>query len=122
MKVGDRVMLVSGGGLMGRRLYIKEDKIKAVYKTGLIVLEGTSQKYRENGTPTGNHGFHSPPRLKLWDDALWQEYQRQCANAAMASKLHALIEIIQRMHDDEKEAEIWQALPCEVRKLVEDEK
>ena len=119
MKVGDRVMLV-GGGYGYHRLHITEDKIKAIHKNGLIVLEGTDQKYRQSGSPTGKHGYNVPPRLQAWDDAIWQEYQRQKSNAAMAIKLHRLTELIQRMHDDEKEADIWQALPYEVRKLVED--
>ena len=118
MKVGDRVMLVSYG-YPRRRLRVSEDNVKAVHKNGLIILEGRTQKYRENGSPTGSHGYHPPPHLQPWDDALWQEYQRQQANAVMASKLHRFIEIIRGMHDDEKEAEIWQALPYEIRKLVE---
>ena len=118
MKVGDRVMLV-GGGYGYHRLHITEDKIKAIHKNGLIVLNGTDQKYRATGTPTGKHGFSSPPRLQAWDDNLWHEYQRQKAKTAMAAKLYRLVEIIQKMHDDEKMAEIWQALPYEIRKLEE---
>lgn len=119
MKPGDKVMLVSQDGFR-RRLHISVDRVKSVHKNGNIVLERSDGMYRANGTKTGRHGYSSPPRLQAWDDALWQEFQRVQSNAAMASKLYRLSDIIQRTHDDDAAAAIWEQLPYSVQKLVED--
>jgi len=116
-------MLVGSQGFE-RRLHITLATVKAVHKNGLIVLEGSDQKYRKDGSPTGDCGRYGRfERLQEWDDALWQEFQRQEANVAMALKLCRLADKLDRMSRNDKDgaAKIWETLPLSLRQLVEED-
>lgn len=117
LKAGDRAMIVNNSSIAG--LYVDAVTVRLVTKTGLIKLEDRNEQFNARGQRTGKHsGFRAPPRLQEWDDGLWQEYQRQRSNNAMASKLFRLGELFQRKRG-EAAAEIWEKLPFEVRQLVE---
>ncbi|MFV1593318.1 hypothetical protein VWY73_12550 [Phaeobacter sp. JH20_12] len=117
-EVGQDVLLVSRSG-MRNRLYMTRSKITQIYKNGLILVEGTAQKFRADGTPAGRHGGWSDarPRLKPWDPALWQKYQME---REMARNLYALGQKLQVMsRDPEGSAKFWEMLPFSVRCLIE---
>jgi len=120
MKPGDKVMLVGTQGLQGR-LWIKADVVKAVHKNGLVVLGSDQFKYNAiTGRCAGKQGgWTDPPRLKVWDDALWQRFQMESANAEMASQLWELGDAFKRLsRDHEKAAALWNSLPLSVQELA----
>lgn len=122
MKPGDEVMLVTTRGYGSKRLYIRRDRVKAVHKNGQVVLEQSGQRYRADGKPTGKGSSwrDSRPNLHAWDDALWQRFQIEQSQDAMASSLFKLSEHFQRVsRDPEKAAEVWESLPFAVRQMVE---
>jgi len=102
---------------------LREVRVEKVYKNGQIVLEGVDQRYRSNGSPTGQYsGFHDArARLVPWDDNLWQQGQREASEDRSATMLHRLSEVLERTsRDPEAAAEIWEQLPYELRRLVEE--
>ncbi|AUR11177.1 hypothetical protein PhaeoP48_01180 [Phaeobacter inhibens] len=122
-EVGRDVLLVSRVG-MRSRLYVTRSKIVQIYKNGLILVEGTTQKFRADGTPAGRHeGWHDVrPRLKPWDPAIWQKYQMEREQDQMATKIHTLGQKLQVMsRDPEGSAKVWEMLPFSVRCLIEQE-
>lgn len=121
MKPGDKAMLVGTHGC-GNRLWVKECRVRAVHKTGHILIDGSDQKYRANGWPTGQSSYSRSEQLRPWDDALWQQFQMEQANARLASKLLELSKVLDRAsRDHERAAAIWESLPFEVRALIEKE-
>lgn len=122
MKAGDEVMLVSNYGMGRKLLNLRREKVKAVHKNGLILIEGTDAKFRQDGHQAGKGNYYNAWRLQVWDDALWQKFQIEQSQIKIANRLYELSEkfsIIARDH--EKAAEIWENLPYSVRSLVERE-
>lgn len=120
MKPGDKAMLVGTQG-WSSRLWIKECRVRAVHKTGHILIEGSDQKYRADGWPTWKSSYSRSEQLRPWDDALWQQFQMEQQNADEATRLWALGELMVKIarSDEARAAAIWKSLPSEVRALIE---
>jgi hypothetical protein len=123
LKPGDLVLLRGTQGF-NRRLWLSKQRVKAVWKNGLILLDGSDVKYRvSNGSPAGKRtGYGIGASLVPWDENLWQQFQREQSEAAQATKLHALGKKLMLLSRDHQEATaLWESLPYDVRKLVEGE-
>lgn len=119
MKPGDRVMVVSS---YSGRLRVEDDKVKAVHKNGITILERSSVKFRANGSAILKHtGWGSLPKLQPWDDALWEKFQAQESMVTMANSLRKLSEKFAAFgRDNEKASAIWESLPLSIREMVDD--
>jgi hypothetical protein len=119
---GEKAMLVGTAGF-GAHLWVKPVTVSAIWKSGIIVLDGIEQKYRSDGNPTGKRdGYTSPAKLRPWDDRVWQDFQRGEINRAQASKLFKLGEALQRASRySEEAAKIWEAVPFEIQQMVKEE-
>lgn len=120
LKPGDRAMLKGTQGIQ-RHLSVKKVRVSKIYKNGLILIDGSDQKYRSDGSPVGRHGYNSPPWLIEWDDNLFQKAAMVDAQIAASRALYALGEsFMKASRDIEAASEIWESLPYSVRKLVEE--
>lgn len=122
MKPGDKAMLVSHGRWDGL-LTIRPVTIKAVTPGGRISINEGSEKYRPDGSVVGDSPYSGAPKLRAWDDALWDHFQAEQANLAKVSKVWALLELLKRRTNNVKQhaetAALWDSLPESVRVLVD---
>ena len=104
------------------RLRVEDDKVKAVHKGGITILEKSSVKFRANGSAClKTNGWGSLPKLQPWDDALWEKFQVQETMVTMANSLRKLSEKFAAFgRDIEKASAIWESLPLSIREMVDE--
>jgi hypothetical protein len=98
--------------------------VSKVYATGHVVLEGSTQRYRASGYPTGKQSRWShASTLSPWSDLEWQDFQRRQARDSAAGKVYRLSDRLAKIvrNDADEAAAIWESLPYAIRALIEDE-